>query len=394
MGGEIRNRARAALALALAALALALAVPAASAWGAWENPWDRWDPDGEIGLGAVVANRVEAPEGGDSGALELGVAVGYDKREQEGEFWGMDGWLEIGCAVGLDVMEPGTWGVTFHAGRGSFGGSETAEVRVPCGAPVGPRVPVAKRPGWRIAGWHLLGADAGEGFDPEGVSAVPLGEEWDFSRPVGEDMELYARWELRLDVTVPIAVGVAINASTNEVLSPAGGLYAMKSRTVRPVAVEEVAVVSREAELRGALRLPEGALPPGAGAAQEANAWTRALMQAWVSLAVSQNAVFPTEPSRDAYVRLGLAARLPEEGEGGRTWSVSRKLSGALRDSFTVPAFSYGDTRADDEWEGGERCERLALDFGMGLKDALEARVDVDGPQPVTHLRLTVSAQV
>ena len=380
------RRIAAALALVLAlALLAALGAPAERAW-AYEG--------GTIEVGAVVANRVEAPESGDEGALELGVAVGYDKREQEGEFWGMDGWLEIGCAVGLDVIEPGTWGVTFHAGRGSFNGSETAEVRVPYGAPVGPRIPIPKRAGWRIAGWHLLGADAGADFDSEGVSAVPLGDEWDFSRVVEGDMELYARWELRLDVTVPIAVGVAINASTNEVLSPAGGLYAMKSRTVRPVAVEEVAVVSREAELRGALRLPEGTLPPSASATQETNAWTRALMQAWVSLAIDQNAVFPTEPSRDAYVRLGLAARLPESGEDGHVWVVSRSLSGKLRDSFTVPAFVYGSTPADDDWEGAERCERLSLDFDMGIKDALEARVDVDGPQPVTHLRITVAAQM
>ncbi len=380
------RRIAAALALVLAlALLAALGAPAERAW-AYEG--------GTIEVGAVVANRVEAPESGDEGALELGVAVGYDKREQEGEFWGMDGWLEIGCAVGLDVIEPGTWGVTFHAGRGSFNGSETAEVRVPYGAPVGPRIPIPKRAGWRIAGWHLLGADAGADFDSEGVSAVPLGDEWDFSRVVEGDMELYARWELRLDVTMPVAVGVGVNASTNEVTTPESGYYAIKSRTVRPVAVESVAVETTERDAKGIFRLPEGTLFPGASATQELNAWTRALMQAWVSLAIDQNAVFPTEPSRDAYVRLGLAARLPESGEDGHVWVVSRSLSGKLRDSFTVPAFVYGSTPADDDWEGAERCERLSLDFDMGIKDALEARVDVDGPQPVTHLRITVAAQM
>lgn len=346
-----------------------------------------------IEIDAVVANRVEMPMTGDIGEIGLGMAVGYERLYSNDESWGMDGIVEIGCAVGLKLVKLDNWTITFDAGSGSFSqGGTVAQLHGPIGAPVGVPVPDPRRPGWQFSGWHVAGDLDGD-WDPEGVSAIPLGDAWDFSKPVTEDMTLYARWEIRLDVTVPVSVAVAVNADTREVISPDAGRYALKSRTVVPVTVEEVAVESVEADVKGFFGLPKDALPDGATIAQEVNAWTRGLMRSWLQLAIARNEAFPSESNAVERVRVGLAARLPEQNDAGYVWVVSRKLSGSLRDSFTLPAFFYGSTPADDSWEGQERCERLGLALDMGISDALEVRLDIDGPVPIIRLKVTVSAR-
>lgn len=362
------------MACVLAALLAALAVPAGAAWAA----------GGTVDIGADVAKLAEAPESGDVGELDIGAAVGYGLLEQGWGDTGMDGWLEIGCAVGLRVFDAGAVRVTFDAGRGSFEGDVGSfiERSVPKGSPVALPSP-PRRAGWQFGGWHVAGAPQ-EGWDAEGSSALPLGDAWDFSRPVTEDLELHARWELRLDVTVPVGVVFAVNADTHEVTGPDAGTYAIKSRTVRPVEVTELAAESRQAELEGFFRLATEATPE-----QEMRAWRNALSRTWARLG-------PAEGDGADAVRVALATSRtePVEDDQGRTWLVSHEFSAAERNAFTVPAFDYGRMPADDAWQGAERCERLPLAIELGISNNLAVRVDIAGAKPITHLKLTVSTRL
>lgn len=370
---ELALRAALGAACVLAALLTMLVVPAGTAWAA----------GGTVDIGADVAKVVEEPEGGDMGELDIGAAVGYGLLEQGWGDTGMDGWLEIGCAVGLKVLDAGAVTVAFDAGRGGFEGDvgSVFERSVPKGSPVALPSP-PRRAGWKFAGWHVAG-EPQEGWDAEGSSAMPLGDAWDFSRPVMEDMELHARWELRLDVTVPVAVAFAVNADTHEVTGPEAGKHAVKSRTVAPVEVTELAVESRQAELEGFFRLATEATP-----VQEMRAWRNALSRTWARLG-------PAEGDEGDGIRLALATSRtePVEDDQGRTWLVSHELSTVERNAFTVPAFDYGRTPVDDAWEGAERCERLPLAIDLGISNNLVVRVDIAGAKPITHLKMTVSAR-
>lgn len=372
-----------ALRSARAAFALALALVAALVCAAG-LPASAWAASGTVELGTTIAERVEAPESGDAGTVELGAAVGLVKKTPDEEFWGYGGTLEIGCAVGLSVYPAEARTVTFDAGKGDFGNGPVLARAVPAGSVVG--APVApKRSGWKFGGWHLAG-EPEEGWDAEGASAVPLGAAWDFSSPVAEDVTLYARWELRLDVTVPVAAAFAINAETLEVKGPSAGAYVLKSRTVRPVVVESVGTVTQEANAKAFFRLSEKGQQGVSGTAMEQRAWARAIARTNVTL--------ETEGFSGTALDIGLGdGTLRQDEAGAGYWSALRKVDDARRDAFTVPAFDYLRTLPDDAWEGRERCERLPLTIRLAVNDNLEPRVDIDGPKPITRLKLTVSAK-
>ena len=281
--------------------------------------------------------------------------------------------------------------VTFDAGCGAFegageGGSGAREVAVAVmeGEPVAAPEAAPKRTGWQFAGWHAASEGAPpEDWDGDGESAVPLGEAWDFEDAVASSMTLHARWSLRLDVTVPVSVAFAVDASTGEATPPDPGRYALKSRTVREVEVEAAALRSEQAELEGFFELPAGALPEGATDAEALAAWRGALSAA--SLAFAPDA--PGAPS----------VELPFAGErAGSAWLSSHALTDAERASCRLAAFDYADSGAalDEAWQGADPSERLPLRLGLSIPaDRLEVRDGLDGMRPITRLALTVSAR-
>lgn len=374
------------MACVLAALLAALAVPAGAAWAA----------GGTVDIGADVAKLAEAPESGDVGELDIGAAVGYGLLEQGWGDTGMDGWLEIGCAVGLRVFDAGAVRVTFDAGRGSFEGDvgSVIERSVPKGSPVALPSP-PRRAGWQFGGWHVAGAPQ-EGWDAEGSSALPLGDAWDFSRPVTEDLELHARWELRLDVTVPVSVAFAVDADSGAVSAPEPGRYALKSRTVAPVTVERLAVESWQDELDAFFELAPDGGADGEGAARAAAAgradgaqgpWQAALGETALSVGVVGDA---------AAIELALA-----DGDGAGTganggagsWSNAHVLTPEEWTSFGLAAFDYGALPDDAGWVGEERCEKLPLRLDLRISDRLSVKLGQPGAVPITHLKVTVSAR-
>ncbi len=326
----------------------------------------KWtEPSGadSVELGIAVADRACLPNVGDTGSASLGVAVGLVKigGSDSGDKYG--GTASLGVAVGYRAATREVT-VRFEAGLGSFeGGSvieETAAVNEVLEPPEDP-----KRAGWQFGGWYLAGSPD-EAWDMEGVSTVPLGEEWDFSRGVAGDVTLHARWELRLDVTVPVSVAFAVDASTGEAIGPDPGRYALRSRTVRDVEVESLALECRQGELEAFFE------EPAAG-------WQAALSATTLSLG-GERAPEIALPFADA-------------SSAGPAWQVSRPLTEAERAGWRVPAFSYGATPPDGAWQGSDPSQRLALDVGLTIGDGLEVKTGQPGAVPIAHLRVTVSAR-
>lgn len=282
--------------------------------------------------------------------------------------------------------------VTFEANGGSFEdeGLSRIEVKVTEGSMVAPEdVPADPRQaGWQFSGWHLA-AEGGEGTGGpgggSGGSGVALGEKWDPTAPVHADTTVYAGWTLRLDVTVPVSVGFAVDAASGNVTTPDMGAYALKSRTVREVTVDALALESDQGELDGFFALPEGALPEEASASDEVAAWRHALSATSLSVGCA---------GADA-VRLALAGDMVDVGEGA-TWTNSYTLTDGERASYSIGAFSYASSGAafDAAWQGQDPSQSLPLEFGMTIPmDRLEVRTDLTGSVPLTHLKLTVSAR-
>ena len=216
-----------------------------------------------------------------------------------------------------------------------------------------------KRAGYRFGGWHV---------DAEGG-----GDAWSFDEPVCEDLVLWARWDVRLDVTVPVAVGFAIDADTGAATGPDAGRYALKSRTVAPVEVNQLAVESVQDELDGFFELREGA---GGGA----DAWQGALGSTELSVAA--------EGAR--------AIRLPFAGEmtASGTWAHVRPLTADEKAAFRLDAFDYGRAHVafeGDAWQGADPSERLPLTLGLSVSERLKVRSGIDGMKPITHLKVTVA---
>ena len=296
--------------------------------------------------------------------------------------------------------EPERFAVTFYAAGGEFAslgngvggeggldlGVYTIEVlegsRLPADAVPGAEgCPVAapKWAGWQFAGWYPEARDEAGAGTGQGDYA---GGAFDFEgTPVEGPTNVFAKWTLRLDVTVPASVGLAVDAGTGKVTAPAMGEYALKSRTVRPVEVEALALESEQAELEGFFELPEGALPDGAPEADRLAAWRGALASTRLTLLADAPGAAP----------IGL----PLAGDAdGSAWRSAYALAEAERAVYRMAAFSYAGTAFDELWQGADPSERLPLELGMSIPtDKLEVRADLDGPKSITHLRVTVSAK-
>lgn len=335
-----------------------------------------WSPayateGGCVDLGIAVAERVEAPEPGEAGVAELGIAVGLAPVEDGSWSDETGGVAELGVAVGYRTPTAAAeHTVTFDAGKGSFaGGSSVAELIVASGEAAAPPDPVPSRTGWVFAGWHVAGAPDAS-WDAEGASAVPLGAAWDFADSVADDLALHARWELRLDVTVPVSVAFAVDSATGEVTTPEAGVYAIKSRTVRAVEVESLAVESRQEELDGFFDLAEG----GAGV------WQDALEETTLSVeAADANAIELTLADDSSTGASGL-------------WAYEHLLTPQEHAVYRLGAFSYDSLVDDGGWQGQDPSERLGLKLGMQLSDLLRIKPDLEGAKPITRLKVTVSA--
>lgn len=238
---------------------------------------------------------------------------------------------------------------------------------------------------------------------------TPLGEPWDFASPVYGHLTLNAQWNLRLDVTLPVSVGFAVDAESHKVTTPKADLYAIKSRTVVPVQVEEMAVISQDEELETFFDLA-GEEPEGEDARKAA--WKKALMDTalWVwktgsGGASSWTTDFANAPDGDDALSfaLPLANEAGERGEYARVepdGTLGEKIEGwrnaALlgdNENFRLEKFVYGNTGFDEAWQGGDPSVRLPLKFGMKISDELEVETALDSPKPLTHLIVTVSAQ-
>ncbi len=215
-----------------------------------------------------------------------------------------------------------------------------------------------KRAGYRFGGWHE---------DAEGG-----GDAWSFDEPVREDLVLWARWDVRLDVTVPVAVGFAIDADTGAATGPDAGRYALKSRTVVPVEVDRLAVESAQDELDGFFELRAGA--------GGADAWHDALSGTELSVAA--------EGTRA--IRLPFAGEMTAPG----MWAQVRPLTADEKAAFRLDAFDYdraGTVFEGDAWQGADPSERLPLTLGLAVSERLKVRSGIDGMKPITHLKVTVA---
>jgi len=345
------------------------AVPLGEAWDpslpvtsdvALHARWARLSGAGSVPLGVEVAQRVEPPGPGDAGSISLGAEVALRREAPSAP----DGAVPIGVEVAFrEPTREAT--VAFDAGRGAFSdGSSVVEATAETNAPVA-RPEDPRRAGWLFAGWHLPGAPDAS-WDAEGESAAPLGPAWDFSRGVAGDVRLHARWELRLDVTVPVSVAFAVDASTGEAIGPDPGRYAIKSRTVRDVEVDSLALGCRQPELEAFFEAP-------------AAGWQAALAATSLSL----------EGERAPAIALPFA----DGSSAGPTWQVARPLSDAERAQWRVPAFSYGATPPDGAWQGSDPSQRLALDVGLSIGGGLEVKAGQPGAVPIARLEVTVSAR-
>ena len=319
-------------------------------------------------------------------------------------------WKATETAVGGDAEE---WRVTFDAGDGLIlgwgddGGDVARWTTVVTSddpyvdAAAVPGVLDVKRVGYVFGGWYREVAGDGDAGDGGGAggSGVPggagaggtgapdwsAGSKWDASMAVTGDMTLHAKWDVRLDVTVPVSIGFVVNAETGEVATPEAARYSLKSRTVEDVQVSALTAVSVEDEVKTFFALPEGKTD-----------WAAALARTSLSVA--------TDDAGSNEVALPIAGTYgPVKAEGVETlgWTSPVSLMGddvsdEMRAAYAIAAFSYGTagTVFDETWEGGDPSERLPLKLGMTVpikEGAIALNANLDGPQTITHLRVTVT---
>lgn len=291
--------------------------------------------------------------------------------------------------------------VVFDAAGGVFeglGNVPTVTIQVAGNAPVPaedvPEKP--KQPGWQFDDWYVTEKAPVEGEDP-------VEKKWDPASDITADTRIYAKWNLRLDVTVPVSVGFAVDAGSGKVTTPDAGKYAIKSRTVADVTVEALELRSYQTELdvffslktnpdagdAGGDAAGSGAASGGAASAADAQAAWKAALKA-MSLSVASNAA-------DAQaIELTLASDDgPTAGDGGQVWKNGHALTDEEKAAYTVSKFTYGGRPFDEDWwKKGLDGNELGLKFGMTIPvDRLEVETDLDGPQKITHLLVTVSAR-
>lgn len=206
-----------------------------------------------------------------------------------------------------------------------------------------------KRTGYQFEGWWLRANG-----EPDGAFV----RAWDFDEAVHEDLVLFARWNLRLDVTVPVSVGFAVNAGTGEAVGPEADRYAVKSRTVVPVQVEAFEVTSEQAELAAFFETAEG------------ESWDAGVGETVLSLR-SERAAAP--------MGLSLAGD-------------ARQVAASEKAAYALAAFDYGVLADDAGWQGADPSERLPIAFGLSISDKLNVKLGQPGAVPIAHVAVTVSA--
>lgn len=309
--------------------------------------------------------------------------------------------------------EPLWFDVAFDAAGGAFeglgeGGVDLGvyAIKVREGATVdadqvpgaaGSTVAAPKQAGWQFAGWYPervdeSGAGLGEGDyagDAFDFTSTPVTQEI-----VGEDgrLTVFAKWTLRLDVTVPVSVSFAVDAISGEAKGPDANRYALKSRTVRPVRVEQLAAVTHEPEVEAFFSLADGS--------DDSAAWGAALVDAVLSVAAGPDevGVALADPEREDK-GYGVVRDLEGKPIVGADGAELKGWTNAVAAPYRIAAFDYaanGGTPSEEQWWQGslkERCQKLNLKLGLTIPSSLAVRTDLDGSKPITHLRVTVSAQ-
>ncbi len=256
--------------------------------------------------------------------------------------------------------------VTFDAGEGHFADGQQKQTQSVQRGQTATRPDDPVRAGYAFAGWHYRSGTA-----------------YDFGSPVTAALTLYAKWTAdpdppeppdppleRLDVTVPVSVGFAVDAVTGEATGPEMGRYAIKSRTPRPVSVERLDLVTSEADLEGLFELPAG------------RGWQEALERTFLRVR--------SERAGEA-ISLVFAG---EAGPGAGTWASGHAIADGELPDYTLDAF--GGAALEGEWWLTDACVRLGLELGLDLpvRDGLLA-VDplAEGMHEVTRLKVTVSTR-
>ncbi len=240
------------------------------------------------------------------------------------------------------TVEDGPFDVTFYFNDGTGSTHVVEDVEKFGTVPEEDPVKAPKRTGYQFAGW----------FTDDGTFA----HQWKFGDQVTSDLALWAKWELRLDVTVPVSVGFAVDASTREALGPDAEAYAIKSRTVVPVEVSALELTSDQGELAAFFETAEGAV------------WEEGVAASSLSLKSERAA---------GAVQLALA------GE-------RREIAAAERGAWALAAFSYAGVAEDDGWQGADPSERLRIAYALAISDKLGVKVGHDAALPIAHVKVTV----
>ncbi len=248
------------------------------------------------------------------------------------------------------TVEEGPFDVRFVYGDGM---TPDAVVSIAKGEKV-PEPDAPKWAGYQFSGWY---------------SDALFVNKWSFESQVKADMTLYAKWDLRLDVTVPVSIDFVVNADTKEVITPNIEAYAVKSRTVRPVTIDALEAASMQDELDALFELDDGAI-----------GWHEALRDTMISM-------------RSERAKQPIGISFANNESVGPSWVNECKLSAQQKADYRLDAFDYAAQTFDENWQGGDPSERLALKFDMAISEELDVRVGQAGALPITHLKMTVSTR-
>lgn len=282
--------------------------------------------------------------------------------------------------------------------------------------------------GWIFAGWY-------ETSDFSGDKWKFAGE--DDADEVTANLVLHAKWDLALDVTVPMSVTFSVNAATGDVMAPEMNAFQVKSRTIAPVQIDKVELNSQMNELNRFFRGADEEDPDvenGEGSAiqlsdlEGTKIWFISEDAATdADYAGLGNGLGVTElgdsrGAADSDSNLGAVGSGTSRGAGeppdGKKWVVKLGLDGeevvnddglpVIRSSWTVAdgvgvdaagrpeghAQSFSISAFDVSDLGiADAAEKLGMQLGMKINgDKLKVILYGENDREITHVLFTISA--
>lgn len=345
-----------------------------------------------LSLVAVPAWAAEGAVPRGLGGSVVGILLDNSDSTQEGSY------LSILIETGADDVQPdGMVKVEFDPGEGVFEGcavGESVSVLAVKGSCVPAwQAPVPKRAGYQLKGWYHV-VDGQE-------------RDWAFASGAGDlaasrvkaPTVLHARWEARLDVTVPVEVGFAIATDGTDAIAPKAGAYRVKSRTAAPVAVTGLETVTLADEAEAFFRFKDGRSP-------SAQDWRSALSKVRFALwrtdgaGNAQGGTRVEIPLASASGNAAYDAGVTDaDGNDANGW-IGVPATG-IPSAFSLAAFEgygSGDAYAEEWWrDPALESVQLPLGLDIDLADAgLEPNVgddDLNVPKPLTRLKVTVAIE-